>query len=77
MLQRLGSAGVCARIREELQLTRLPVVELTAGALVVERFDRPRDAIDNLDLPQGMQLLGEARFKETPVLPPMRSQSHP
>jgi PAS domain S-box-containing protein len=44
------------------------------GAL---RFDRLRDAIDNLDFQQGLQLLGEARLKELSVTPPMLSESHP
>jgi CheY-like chemotaxis protein len=43
------------------------------GAL---RFDRLRDAIDDLDFRQGLQLLCEARLKETPVSPPMPSEIH-
>jgi CheY-like chemotaxis protein len=44
------------------------------GAL---RFDRLRDAIENLDFRHGLQLLCEARLKETPAAPPMPSKSHP
>jgi PAS domain S-box-containing protein len=44
------------------------------GAL---RFDRLRDAIDNLDFQQGLQLLCEARLKKTQVSPPMPSEINP
>jgi HPt (histidine-containing phosphotransfer) domain-containing protein len=44
------------------------------GAL---RFDRLRDALNNLDFQQGLQLLSEASLKETRVLPPMLSERHP
>jgi hypothetical protein len=41
------------------------------------RFDRLRDAIENLDFRQGLQLLFEARSKDTPVPAPIPSESHP
>jgi HPt (histidine-containing phosphotransfer) domain-containing protein len=44
------------------------------GAL---RFDRLRDAIDNLDFPQSLQLLCEARSKGTQAAPTMASEIHP
>src|ERR1700728_1449204 len=40
------------------------------------RFDRLRDAIDNLEFRQGLQLLCEARSKETRVSAPMPSEIH-
>jgi len=43
------------------------------GAL---HFDRLRDAIDNLNFPQGLQLLCEARSKETQAAPPTASEIH-
>jgi HPt (histidine-containing phosphotransfer) domain-containing protein len=44
------------------------------GAL---RFERVRDAVENLDFRQGLQLLCEARLKETQTSPPMPSEIHP
>jgi PAS domain S-box-containing protein len=44
------------------------------GAL---RFDRLRDAVDNLDFRQGLQLLCEARSKETHIAPSTASEIHP
>jgi HPt (histidine-containing phosphotransfer) domain-containing protein len=44
------------------------------GAL---RFERVRDAVENLDFRQGLQLLCEARLKETQASPPMPSEIHP
>jgi PAS domain S-box-containing protein len=58
---------------EKFNALSLSLSELL-GAL---RFDRLRNAIDNLDFQQGLQLLGEARLKETPVSPSMLSESHP
>jgi HPt (histidine-containing phosphotransfer) domain-containing protein len=57
---------------EKFKSLSLSLSELL-GAL---RFDRLRDAIDNLDFRQGLQLLCEARFKETQLSAPMPSESH-
>jgi CheY-like chemotaxis protein len=51
-----------------------PSLSELIGAL---RFDRLRDSLDNLDFRQGLQLLLEARLKETQVLAPMPAESHP
>jgi PAS domain S-box-containing protein len=40
------------------------------------RLERLRDAIDNLDFWQGLQLLSEARSKETQAAPPTASEIH-
>jgi hypothetical protein len=41
------------------------------------RFDRLRDAIDNLDFRQSLQLLSETRSKEAQALLPMLSDIQP
>jgi HPt (histidine-containing phosphotransfer) domain-containing protein len=46
----------------------------TVGPL---RFDRLRDAIENLDFQLGAQLLREARLPGTPNLPPMMAERRP
>ena len=57
---------------EKFESLSLSLSELL-GAL---RFDRLRDAIENLDFRQGLQLLCEARVKDTQVSAPMPSESH-
>jgi hypothetical protein len=55
---------------EKFKSLSLALSELL-GAL---SFDRLRDAIDNLDFRQSLQLLCEARLKETQAAPPTRPQ---
>jgi HPt (histidine-containing phosphotransfer) domain-containing protein len=58
---------------EKFKSLSLSLSELL-GAL---RFDRLRDAVENLDFRQGLQLLCEARLKETQPSPPISSKVHP
>jgi HPt (histidine-containing phosphotransfer) domain-containing protein len=58
---------------EKFNLISLPLSE-TVGAL---RFDRLRDAIENLDFQLGAQLLREARSVGTLNSPPLTGAAHP
>jgi hypothetical protein len=71
---------LCALLeRQDLEaLEKFKALSLSLkGLLGALRFDRLRDAIDNLDFRQGLQLLCEARLKETQPSPPMPSEIHP
>jgi hypothetical protein len=70
---------LCALLeRQDLAaLEKFKSLSLSLSGLVgALRFDRLRDAIENLEFRQGLQLLCEARLKDTQVSVPMPSESH-